>query len=378
MAAPDTKDSKSQLLQGPISLTHHISTEYNKNVYVFGEIHDITMVCLDRKDSMPISQYLNQVIKGNPNIMIDIFLELPFKKYTSMDILMREYDKRHPKIKEYQGELRELNTLFEACNKRLKDKCSYNVRVHLTDVREDAVPEIEHMSHLYNHVIDILYDGKLLLMKGIQEDLNVQFSIIDEFLHNILTNNNMPTLQDFKDKTRIAKNLANIVDNKIRETISSYFDNKLKSIQLNTKTFEDLNKLYRKYVTFLSSVTLTELQESKTNIEKFQHIWYQLHKIQDKIADYCVLLMDYYTITRIFRSYKPKQTGEYTLPAKDIIIYVGDAHARNYREFFKYMEFQQREEVYSSKYIPNVGNVSNSREVYSCLDVSKIKQPFFS
>jgi hypothetical protein len=122
----------------------------------------------------------------------------------------------------------------------------------------------------------------------------------------------------------------------------------------------------------------TESIADKVLLQQLSNADTKLRLISTILSDYGVLLVDYYTITRIFREFKPKTQGQYSESPKDIMIYVGNAHAENYREFFKYMEFTETESTYAQMHVPNVGNNLPLPELYSCLDITKIKQPLFS
>lgn len=427
----DTKDSKDQKVQGPISLTHHISTEYNKNVYVFGENHDTSLVCTDNKNVSSIDAFLDSALKTDRNStkMIDIFIEQPhYKVYNQLydmaglklNQLYKQYKLEEQRVnnkfeqdtKRYEEEYKkwlasanrsifnmpqmptkkfipppsmakvyEVNSLyklvnhFKTCFPRYnkESKCPYNnLRAHLIDVRHEG-----------NKILYTLHD----ISKSITQDIPViSQSIIDKILNELndllksITFSDNSLINKIKRETRITKNLANITDTKLADQIEKYFDTKLLGYGINN---DMLAKLYQNRKVILDVAHEHTLRGSITQAELDQYKGAMAY-LDDKlliIRDFQVMVVDYYLITRMFRSFTAKSTGEYSQPPKDIIIYVGEAHARNYREFFKYLGLFEIEKRYSKELVPNIGNGDDNGEdfevSYSCLDISKIKQPFF-
>lgn len=64
----------------------------------------------------------------------------------------------------------------------------------------------------------------------------------------------------------------------------------------------------------------------------------------------------------MFRSFR-NLPGKYSAPAKNIIIYVGDAHADDYRNFLNTIGFRE---------------INSVKSETQCLSMQKFKLPFFS
>lgn len=455
----DLKDQKStktnavHSLQGPITLTHHVSSVYNKNVYVFGEIHDTEKVCADIRQSTSMEQFLDQTLKADSNRMIDIFIEQPYVKeedsesntehkqkeiekqyqqemkwyqyeledyekeqvqadqsylrdmetYKSMLKIYEEdmvddgysmFDKPELPVKEIiqpptmpvKGKVEEISEQhslfklvhhFRTCFQRSsKDKCLYpNARVHLTDVRQELRAE----NYIYwLFAVERSINNRVNAMEIFSKiKPETQKKLVDGLLSDVefllLEDGKIAGLEDFKAVSRITKNLKNIKDSKLANAIAKWFDDKLKTYNIDDKFIENAIETYKLWLASYQPFH----GRNKDAEAKFEQLDTQLDKITRTIADFGVLMVDYYTVTRIFRSFTPKSQGQYSQPAKDVIIYVGDAHAENYREFFQYMKFQQVESTSSSQYVTNIGS-KIKYQMWSCLDISKIKQPLFS
>jgi hypothetical protein len=442
-----------RFLQGPITLTHHISQVFNKNIYVFGEVHDTEKVCIDTRQSVSMEVFLDQTIKANTNKIIDIFIEQPYhnKFYGSSneEHKLKEIEKQYKyDMEEYEEELAEykrnlarieanykfnleqykydieeyeeemailgpqsltekpvfpvketieppvpptkgkideaseynslfkLVTHFKTCiprwNKGTTNKCPYpNVRIHLTDVRQQL--NIENYIGWLDEFGDIINDRtkKVKLFRDLNADEREEliYDIVGTASMMIKSDGIFSTLEDFKEQARINKNLKAIQDTKLSEEIAKWFDTRLNKYGINLDFIKNAIRLYQQWLTEYKPL----LKRDNNYESRLSHLDAKIDKICKDIRDFGVLMVDYYTITRIFRGYKPKTQTEtwYSQPAKDIVIYVGDAHARNYREFLNYMKFKQVEATQSTQYI------MYSYPFYSCLDITKIKQHLF-
>ena len=89
--------------------------------------------------------------------------------------------------------------------------------------------------------------------------------------------------------------------------------------------------------------------------------------------------MDAYTLSRIFKQFKPKnQQTPPTQPIEphNIIVYAGDYHARVYGEFLRENGYRL---VQRTGYFHDEKSGEESIDYdLSCIDISNFKQPFFS
>lgn len=438
MDTKDTKDVKTpgiNFLKGPISLTHHVSTLYNKNVYVFGEDHQTDRICNNNKTAVLPHIFFDKVLKDNPDKVIDVFIEQPYNedkvdintdefKTAEVQRLQKEKDDNNSMWNEVFGmpidhKVITINDIpdralvgrtsyFMPCFIKLKiGQCPYkNKRIHLTDVRQDIG---------YGFSFWLFMLGKELekfLDEGVYDiDRNNKTKIKDDFHGTVgmLTHEGkgkemcacgitcksahgvMAKCKDYRKTSRIDKNLNMIKDRSVAIKIFKYFNSAIESLGLTTKLLYQMLEYFDFIVDNYNAstdISGTESITDKVLLQQLSNADAKLKLISRVIAKYGVLLVDYYTITRMFREFKPKTQGQYSESPKDIMIYVGDAHARNYREFFKYMEFTETESTYAHLAelgtecvafgVPNIGNNLPLPELYSCLDITKIKQPLFS
>ena len=94
-----------------------------------------------------------------------------------------------------------------------------------------------------------------------------------------------------------------------------------------------------------------------------------------------VIFADVYLIARLFKDFdmeKKKDKSYFDQPnrAHNIIIYCGDKHANNYRNFLSSIGFHDIEHTGDLTEDPRDSNANKTTR--NCLDMRKIKQPFFS
>jgi hypothetical protein len=89
-------------------------------------------------------------------------------------------------------------------------------------------------------------------------------------------------------------------------------------------------------------------------------------------------VVDMYTITRLFKKFKNVKNQPES--PRNIILYVGDAHATRCRKFLKQLDFKIINETGGIPYDNPFNNkyYKNSPEYNNCVDISNFKQPFFS
>ena len=93
------------------------------------------------------------------------------------------------------------------------------------------------------------------------------------------------------------------------------------------------------------------------------------------LRDIECLYVDIYTITRLFIKFNTnRENKKHNAPSSqnNIIIYTGNAHSENYRNFFKSLG----ELSYNYVYHPTKKNVTYS-SIPNCLDMRNVPQPFF-
>jgi hypothetical protein len=161
------------------------------------------------------------------------------------------------------------------------------------------------------------------------------------------------------------------VGNKIRDYIKGeislmvgmYFDN----VKFHTRNIiSTRNKLAGQ--TLWTNISLLE----RSNLRKsFKYL-----------AGYMTRLVslgpDLYTLCRMFRTFNTDKAAfngaikeDQPKKAINIVIYSGDAHSQRYRRFLRHLNFQEDGKTGQSSYSANPPN-------FDCIDMTDIKQPFFS
>jgi hypothetical protein len=333
---------KWNFIKGPVSITEHYSKKYNKHIYIFGDYHSIETKC--RKESTPgnsisISSFLGILPyltnpDGTPKLL-DYFFEFDYKSRTF-----------NPKLEgEYRGYGKEIYDMYENCLQIEKDVCKYkNIRFHYSDIR--SIPILFNFLLYYYYLLEILHKN----VNNAQQ----YYELIDWVELNQLTKDPMKYLESTKTKTKIHKQYSKLQYPELEKEIENFY----KSIII------DLFRQYLHEQFITSTKTILELDNDLKNIEK------RLEKSIEITTKVLLMgisrLMDLYLVSRMFRKFKNIK-GRFSEPPTNIIVYVGEQHAENYRRFLDYLGFSK---VSSES--------KNENKDFQCLDVTKFKQPFFS
>jgi hypothetical protein len=339
------EEKKVDYILGPVSLTQHYSKKYNKIVYIFGDHHEDISVC-PRAEKMNIAKYFAQIFTGNLDKVIDVFLEI-----------------------DLQGKLREIRQIsvpgqgylfddvvseWKNCLLVHKELCeAKNIRMHYADPRRYE----KSIGRLINELIFAipeLISLSLNPLSGYEEKqhfLDIRKRLL-QAAGRIRRKYGDFDLKWPLEVTKGAKQFANIEDADARRQIQDQFiDTNMKKNLFSIKEVEDvINELYDGYLYSENFAGDAKAVEQK------------LRNVLQKSLDYTVPIMDFYLMSRVFRSFERKQ-GKYSEDPKYVIIYVGDQHARNYRETLDKLGFARGPEAFSNT---------------QCLDITKFHQPFFS
>ena len=127
------------------------------------------------------------------------------------------------------------------------------------------------------------------------------------------------------------------------------------------------------------------IKQSVINILNYEKesedvLFESMKRIDDFLRAIMVSFVDVYLLARVFKNFNIKKKahkGETDQPirANNIIIYCGDIHANNYRNFLKRIGFEEIEHA-GNLTEDNANLIPNTPK--NCLDMKKIKQPFFS
>jgi hypothetical protein len=326
-------------IRGPVTLTEHYSAKYNKNVYVFGDIHVTNAKCpkhSNRNNTIDFTSLLGSLpYLKNPDgtfKTIDYFLEIGYRS--------KLFPKKGSDY--YKGYWQELFNVYKNCLQVEKDVCQYkNVRFHYSDIRH--IPLLQNVMNYIWYLEDLESDN----LKGAKHRYN---DIKWDQLQRVAMDVNK-YLEDVKITGKINKQY-----NKLQyPEVQKQLENSLEKDILN-----ELRVLTPEFVKSTRDVVDKNMKKIDTITRSQVSINLRL------ILDGMSRLMDLYLIARMFRKFK-KIEGKPSEPPTNIIIYAGDFHAKNYRRFLDRLGF-------SSK---STASMKLNAD-YQCIDVSKFVQPFFS
>ena len=92
-----------------------------------------------------------------------------------------------------------------------------------------------------------------------------------------------------------------------------------------------------------------------------------------RLLGYCTVLMDVYTVARLFRTYSVKNPNIYSGRSRNSMVYTGSAHTKNYIKIFDYLG------VFEKKYENGKHKIQDTQngEYATQVDISKLQQPVF-
>jgi hypothetical protein len=372
------------LIGGPFTLTLHWSDKYNKMVYIFGEIHSEEIDC---DTSFPEASF----IEWGPNkmriedffweliqvcdVFIDIFIEFPAYKGINYNN-MTEYN-----YKDRLGKLLERLKLCIQKETRNHPVCEL-ARVHYFDVRtvEDVGASIT--IQFEDEISNILKkDNQNFTKFGLIT--NKYFEILKELYIVNQDETNTKTIEFWRKQIENVNSYSQKELNQLseypglKEYIVTFCLNKLVQEMYPLSEEPIKNRMIRAIFTIF---TITEyLQKNECNEHdplRLQFI-YEYNKAYEIIDNYFyvtnVYIADAYLLARMFKKFNlSKDLPEGSVQdqpthAHNIIIYAGNVHSNNYREFLNSLNFE------------TMNDVDKSTRASSCVNISsdKFPKPFF-
>jgi hypothetical protein len=279
-------------LGGPTNLSYQKNLE--KNIYIFGEKHSENIDCPIDKKSMNIENYLLKLIQTT-DCFLDIFIELPPFSKTSGEypvILKKRWNNRLGNLLKNLYPCIELNT-------RNLQQCKLT-RIHYIDIRQKYDPIIlDYVESFINNPNQFKknYPKYIEQIFNIFSSENLQDHI--NFWHNQV------------DSCYAIQKQLNKINPIIKHQIEEYYKGLI--------TYY-IKKNYKNII----SITQNILTNTDRTFYLNQDLYYEIIGISS-------VLVDIYTMARIFKNYTP--------PIRNVIIYAGNGHANHYREFLKYIGF---------------------------------------
>jgi hypothetical protein len=342
--------------------------------------------------SVPVEDYLYDLMKST-DVFLDIYFEFPFddnELFSSDDYRIRI----SPVDRGYSNNYRLDNLLnkFKKCliyDSRHAKSCQL-ARSHCFDIRHSSSNPL----NLEESKIDIVWVmsvlGRIKNQLGILGltrtiDTLIEFleskPIISDILRNLADGNNEKVLTFMRNQLLenryVKKELSKIVENRLNliYAIDSFFydEIRLAMIKPDNKFVRRIDKIK------LYANTLLNYQ-TKSDSELYD----SLRKLVIFMIEPLSFFADAYLIARVFKDFdinKKAYKGATHQPkrAHNIIIYAGDAHAHNYRNFLSYVGFTEIDSIGINLQNPDPYPSSTISSMPTfCLDMRSIKQPLFS
>lgn len=388
---------------GPISLSLQWSDKYNMCVYIFGEYHSSRIDCdkakiyyndeinvddlrdgcgknkirnpvtkrcvkedgntgkrIIRKENyrkmiketqyIKVENFLYDLFQSTP-AFIDFYLETP--GYTGQDYKAG----KHP-WENFNMRLSHLSTTFYECLSSIKRKdnplCKL-VRVHYLDIRKDS------------EMVDV-------------NDVSYLRSV----WHKINTLPDIEIKNTLKSDKRIVATIKKLIT-KDTEEYKRFWKEQLLQSTILKKEFSRTTLPKNIVLEFLETEIIYEAMRIREifqhTLETFDNDNMDVKNVMYGISHTVSInstVVDMYTITRLFKKFKNVKNQPES--PRNIILYVGDAHATRCRKFLKQLDFKIINETGGIPYDNPSNNkyYKNSPEYNNCVDISNFKQPFFS
>jgi len=393
------KSIKADFISGPVSLSYHPDV-YGRKFYIFGDFHyEREGDCPKEIMGMTIEKFFDTIFR-NTNVLIDFYLENEMRKIVSNNRLLEGEEKFFP-IETSPNYIGDLIEKYSPCLKANKIDTKFNIKQTQSCI--DEYPNYK-LNLIRFHYVDIRqYDIKNRKGKSIfkKSYLFFIFNKIEEYYEIIKVYLN-ETTRDFSYKLayilKVVESVIDILSNMDKKMLESYISinhniwyDRYAKFKLNKNVFEKNWKdnrikkqiekiesipIKRRLLTFFGNkidkflTDYNENQESLINTvniikkSKNENITQSLIKTilipqieykAIKILHISVLYMDMYTLARIF--------SKNLLNSKEVWLYAGELHAKNYRDFIiNYLQIPERIQV------------SNPETSRRCLDITTIKK----
>lgn len=345
---------------GPISISEHYNGKYDKHIYIFGDEHINKKKCEKKLENVDIIDFFKKIISENPKETLDFFFEISYSK-------KNVYEINKPNITSVSPWLQQIQNKFYDCLKLDKSNCKYkNVRMHYLDIRKLYFERLLNLIILFYPIYKNNIDKNWIKIKNNIELLkNYYYFDINKFSKitnetKIFEFKNIKQNYDLTDWKKLEK-IFKLSNEKIIEIlkIEKQFENiidddvKEKYKKIKIKIFDSLDYLRENFDFFRNLNKNTTFQDFYNFSKQYKKLLIKLNTFTD--------LFDAYMIGRIFRQYKNN------IEPKKIIVFMGEAHAKNLRFFLSEIGFTEK--------------IETSREFdknFQCVDISKFYQPFFN
>lgn len=330
-------------LSGPMSLTEQWSEEFQKRVYTFGEWHGSEGGCYSNYSE--IHNYFKRLF-NTTSVFIDFFLEVPAYEGEGWDSNVA-----NKSLSSRTTYLRKLRSAFVKCIQKVhrhSEDCQL-IRAHYADVRMVN----RNATSYTGEIIGITYNPKTM------------YSSI---------NNNIKYIYKLSNP-----DINSVYKYLIRDIIwnNKFIVKEIKQIQepLKSRLVDSINAGFIYLISKLDETrpeSLTKMSTNVINSDRNRTIWFE-HLVKNYLTPIESYALDVYTFIRMFKTFK--QTVNQPSHANNVIIYAGDAHAKNIRYLLSTLGFKvinragDRSSTDTGPY-PNLGR--------RCLNMEAFPQPLFN
>ena len=347
-----------KFIGGPSCLTVYHSSEHNKTIYIFSEIHQIAMdwdctnvrgTTFNQNTQMSVEDFLVTLLKTS-NVFLDIFIETaPFEKD----------NKAYPSFY-VDGRLTRIHNQLNKC-------------IH-SETRSGDIDCMAGRTHWIDN----------------RRRPNFPFLQINNFEPSELTtiDEKNRIISDIKSYKRELLEISKIKDNSeiydyASKKIIAYVTNSKQikkvdvrlGLQIQSFLLSELRKdIYAEelYSIIISSKKILELVEEPVEHIDFTALSRWITFFRSEIRDFGIIMMDYYTLMRMFKTFKKKKDQKVDQPTKanNIIIYAGQTHSNRYGRCLQHLGFKLYEKT-------GTVTVDQSKETKNCINTDSITMPFF-
>ena len=371
--SPSVKKPIADFIGGPKTLSIHWHPVYKKIIYILGEWHANNMDCdIFKKDAVtvPAEDYLYDLMLST-DVFLDIYIEL--ESYKGGEYLSEPYT---------PGRTDELFKKFRKClqyNTRSDTSCKL-ARVHYFDIRDNNidVTDMEEnkitilwIKHKIEYILLNEGDNKTRCVSSLKSLLQ-KYPKISTLLRE-LVQDDIKTVCEFMKKQLaeepyIKKNLDKIKENpELKTEILTFYGNIL------CKKIEKIKSYIKKDI-----LNILNYNEQSDDV-----LFKSMDALNALLSRSMTFFADVYLLGRMFKDFdmsemeKKAYKGAIDQPnrAKNIIIYCGAFHAKNYTRFLESIGFN---EIDHSGDLTETITKPNADTPKYCLDIRNIKQPFFS
>ena len=319
--------------------------------------------------TVPVEDYLYDLMKST-DVFLDIYFEISFPVFSDqIGLSKRIYN---------------LLNKFKKCllyNSRHEKSCRL-ARSHYFDIRQDSSNPL----NLEERKIDIVWVRSFLDQINKQQ-VHLKLRVLKHFLEKkpIITDilrklrdTNNENIYEFminqlKENRYIKKELSKIVEN--RENLISAFD---------AFFYDQIRKKMSSCIDIIQPLIKKILNYKK---EDPDILYTSIRKLLFAMISTISFFTDVYLLARVFKDFNMDDMEEKAYKgathqpnrAHNIIIYAGEDHSDNYRNFLSYIGFTEIDSSgidldnpnpHPSLHIPTIPR--------NCLDMRHINQPFFS